>query len=413
MTHVLRSGRADAESGRVTTSIIAPVVLVLLIVGLFGPIYLSSTQSDWFQDIHWHVNRALEFRESGSFDGSPHFLYHLGVIAVSYIAPDAPLWVLGGVPILFSNVALGLTIYGLAMSAQRPFSQRVSPWLMVGFVVIILTITPIIVEDGSSLYLVGYFNPTPYHNPTHFALKMWVIPVSLLAWRAIEPRPYASKRAHVLNIVAAAALVFISTSAKPNYTLALLPGLVICALGQSVRRRAPDWPLLIFGFVIPAVAILLAQYAYTFSDSNNASVSIGLLTVIRHYVTSRRWIPIMFLASVAFPAAVYVLYFWQALRDAYLNLSWAVFLSGAALAYFFHETGERMYHANFLWSGHITIFVLMFASLAFYLRHGWPANDQRVRVFAIRSLLVLLILALHVLFGLFFWVAFVHQALGA
>jgi hypothetical protein len=53
-----------------------------------------------------------------------------------------------------------------------------------------------------------------------------------------------------------------------------------------------------------------------------------------------------------------------------INLAWLTFFFGAFYFYFLAEGGEsaRTYSANFAWSSQLTLFVLVFVSLVFFLK---------------------------------------------
>jgi len=73
--------------------------------------------------------------------------------------------------------------------------------------------------------------------------------------------------------------------------------------------------------------------------------------------------------SIAFPLIVYALHFRCARKDNYLNMSWLVFGVSCVWSYFFYEDGQRIGHGNFVWTAYIALFVLMFSSILFLIKH--------------------------------------------
>lgn len=385
-----------------------PILLIILIIGLFYPIFMVGNSS-WWDDYQIHRALAHGLADTRSLNGLPHFGYHLSVIAASQLFPDLPDWQQGRLPVLGVYVLLGLQLYALLMWNRTVIPTR-RPWYVaIGAVLIMLTITAIFVRQPGFPYLIGYVNPTTYHNPTQIMLKLWVIPVSLLAWFAIVPQPRSLLRRSGY-VLLAAALVVGMTFTKPNYTLALLPALAMAAAFRILRRQSVDWLLLVLGLIGPAIAVLLFQFAITFTTPDDSSVAIGFLTVLRIYIENPRTIGLLFLASTAFPVTVYLLYFERARRDSYLNWSWLVFLFGAAISYFLYEDGPRFTHNNFGWTSYITLFVLMFASLRFLLNDVLPARF-RWSDLNWRLVLVFVILGLHIASAVYYWNVFTRVAL--
>lgn len=387
----------------------APVVLVILILALFGPILLMGN-NEWTGDFDLHFQFAQELRETGSLAGLPHFLYHLGIITTGLIAPDLAPYLQARVPVMLSYIFLGLIMYTLLVSDWGIVRRNISPWLAILAVIIMLSITPILVF-AANFYLLGYVNPTTYHNPTQIVLKLWIIPVSVLAWRAVEPASYrtAAKRAGIILLTAA--LVILMSLTKPSYTIALLPGLALYTLVRLLQRHRIDWPLLLLGIVLPSVVVLAWQYLGTFTGDDGSRVAIGFMTFQLHYTPSVKRLLVMFMASLAFPLSIYALYFQRARRDQYLNLSWVVFIFGALLSYFFYESGPRQAHGNFGWSSYAAIFVLMFASLAFMLREVVSYAGMAKSRINWRLAVVLSVLGLHMVSAGVVWWAFALKAL--
>ena len=81
-------------------------------------------------------------------------------------------------------------------------------------------------------------------------------------------------------------------------------------------------------------------------------------------------------------------------------IAWLGFFSGAAQMYLLAESGDRIFHANFLWGAQIMAFLLFCASVRWYfqkrLTHGIRTS--------VRSIPILLIYTLHLVFGIAYYV---------
>jgi peptidoglycan/LPS O-acetylase OafA/YrhL len=120
-------------------------------------------------------------------------------------------------------------------------------------------------------------------------------------------------------------------------------------------------------------------------------------------------LPAKLALSVAFPAAVYLLYWKCARRDLPLNFALLLFAFGAGYAVFLVEA-QRTTHGNFLWGAYVTLFILYLFSATFLVRQlkttSWK-GAQRVRHIAAIALLLA-----HVASGIFTYVATLHQKLS-
>jgi hypothetical protein len=373
------------------------VLLVISLLVVFTPIFARATSAG---DFKAHTQFALDLKASGDFSELPHFLYHVMFLAFDELLPWVSNQTVSALPVLTATILLGLMLFTLLNRT----TGGTRPVLMIPLTVSLLLISPVMLWLELP-YAVGYVHPTVYHNPTQNILKLFVIPVSLFALRVIRPEPYASLRERGFVALVSASFVVLMTLSKPNYTICILPGLGLYVLYRIRKRRPIDWGLLVFGFGLPAAGVLGIQFLGTYSASDDSSVAIGFMVVLRRIAYFHR-LPLQFLLSLLFPAAVYLAHRDAARQDAYLNLSWVTFFIGAIFMYFFHETGSRLEHGNFIWSGHITSFVLMYASVVFLLREygdavwSWSSNTPW------QLKLTDGLFALHVLSGIRYYLAY-------
>jgi hypothetical protein len=154
--------------------------------------------------------------------------------------------------------------------------------------------------------------------------------------------------------------------------------------------------------IIGMMLLLLgAQY---FSTFNTGGASTGVAVKPFAFLMRRGFGVPEILAkhflSIVFPVAVLTLYWNKARRDAFIGLAWVVFLFGTSFELLVVELGDRVDHGNFYWTGEITLFVLFFASLHFWLR----AMEGRLDFKSPRARIVWVIGALHLLSGmLWYW----------
>ena len=102
--------------------------------------------------------------------------------------------------------------------------------------------------------MIGYINPYVYHNPTLIALRLFVIPVSLLALRIFSNTSYRNANHRLYTLLLCASLVLRSTLAKQSFTLALIPGCFAFAAWRAFRGNRVDWILLSLRDLYPGLA---------------------------------------------------------------------------------------------------------------------------------------------------------------
>ena len=204
--------------------------------------------------------------------------------------------------------------------------------------------------------MLGYLNPIVYHNPTSITARLFVIPVSILAFGIYQNLPYRSLNQRVHNLLLCAVIMVLSILAKPSFALALIPGCLLFALWQALRRVPVDWVLLAFGVVIPAAFMLGLQTLVSYGQSDNESaVAFGFLTFMELWIPTWR-IPIQLLLSIVFPVGLGLLYARQASRHMFLRFVWTVFVCAMLVTYSLYESGPRKWHGNFLWTSYNAVF---------------------------------------------------------
>lgn len=178
-----------------------------------------------------------------------------------------------------------------------------------------------------------------------------------------------------------------------------------------LRRQPIDWTLFVLGVLLPSAILLLLQYLVNFGTEND-SFQLGLFALQRQLMPLWQ-IPINLILSLGFPLCVYGLYFKDARKHRYLNMTWLVLLLALSLMYFVNVTGWRSSHFIFNWSAYSANFVLMYASLQFlierYAEERLQSEQDSSAVgskITIRSVLVSALFALHVVFGIAYFVRF-------
>jgi hypothetical protein len=128
------------------------------------------------------------------------------------------------------------------------------------------------------------------------------------------------------------------------------------------------------GLVLPVLGALGWVYASTYlaiqkinvgQDSGVRLAPFAVMTFLQGALVSSDhvypWLVAKFLLSILFPASVAICFFSQVRSDPRMVLAWLQFGVGVIFTYFLAEYPD-LSAANFIWSGHITLFVLFVVS---------------------------------------------------
>lgn len=381
--------------------------LLLSVLGLILYLPVSLHASTLYSDYGAHIEIALAL--PGDVSRVSHVLFSALFLLIHRLLPTVALPHVQVAATLIFMLPVPLIAFWLFRKA----TNGVLPDALLMALSLILTImAPVTIWTNPAM--LGYLNPIVYHNPTAIAIRILLIPVSLLALGIYDSRPSRSLNHRTYVTLLSAVLVLLATMAKPNYTLALIPTCCLYAVWRWLRRSYVDIPLLVFGFCLPGAFLLGLMYLLAlFNLDDGFGIAVGFLTFLKLYLPTWR-IPIQLMLSLVFPVAVYLGYFKVARQDLYLNLSWLIFGVGAAFAYLLYEEGPRFSHGNFLWSGYSAVFVLMFASMLFFCRtysiriqrHGRGNLKLLGLNFTSREAFALLLLGLHVISGIAYYLRF-------
>ncbi len=380
--------------------------IFIFVVGLiiFVPIMGAASQHQY--DFGSHIGIAEAFPHKVKHVS--YVLYHAIYRLLNYLVPTINSPELSLIAIMLFILPLPMIIFPrLVDYSTESFSVYAILLLSVG-----LTIASPITFWAHEM-MIGYINPIVYHNPTMIALRLFVIPVSLLALRIFSNSSNRTANQQLYAILLCASLLLLSTLAKPSYTFVLLPGCCAFAAWRVFKGNRVDWPLLVFGFCIPGSLMLGLQYLISyFNYADGSTISFGVFVFTRYWIPDWR-VPIQLLLSLAFPLTVYLLYFAEARKHLYLNLSWTVFAVSALTTYCLYEAGDRIHHGNFLWNSYAAVFVLMFASLLFLVKlyerfrlaklEDFQSTPSRM---SLKFTIAMVLFGSHVFFGIGYYIRF-------
>jgi hypothetical protein len=254
------------------------------------------------------------------------------------------------------------------------------------------------------LYL-GYIGITVFHNPPMTLLK----PVALLLFWGLVAG-LSSNEVKLKEYIEIFFLSVLSVLIKPSYAICLLPASVVYVVYLALKRSKLNLKLYLISFVLPTVLILLYQYFYFYQVADarvQSGIAFAPLQAMLRYTPSALLLGFMFLMSIAFPLLTLILCFKDVKKENNLIFAWITFLVAAVYTYFLTETGSLAGDLNFEWSGEIALFVL-FAETAIFIFKQYPLVLTKIR-FMFKKLALYLVLALHVLGGIAWYLGELFQ----
>jgi hypothetical protein len=421
--------------GRESTADQHPLMLLVISSGIvFLPIML--VQVAIAGDYPVHIGEAVRMSREGTI-GFPHFLYQVLVLVLHTVAPatfyQSSLGLIYGLvphipaqfPATYEVVSgyeipgvlavvvwyliASIVVYRFLQGKDKPLHRR-ERFVLAGVTLAVLLATAISLLSWlgvDPLRYLGYIGFQAYHNPTIHGIK----PIALLLfWFALAMFPSISitsdQRGSLLwHTAATAALTILSALAKPNYSICLVPALMLLAGYRFIRKQPVHWLVLAFGVVIPGGLVLVWQYAITYAAQGpvmeSSSIVFAPFAVMSAY---SGWLPVKFLLSILFPLAVVLLYFPTAKQSVPLQVAWLTFAGGLFFTYFLSESGDRMLHGNFVWSAQIALFVLFVTSVHFLIQqHDYLTIAPKRFLQDKRYTVCVLLFGLHTLSGIVYY----------
>jgi len=390
------SGRKGVLGAAILASLLATAILVPILEG-----YLARDFK--LTDYSWHFGAARKMSEEGRL--VPHPLFHLLTIAVKAAVPALDWWMAGLATVLFFYLWLATIIVRLSLARVVMGPLVLRALLAVGLSLGLMILGPVSLMTWSrhNLYL-GYIGVNVYHNPTVIILK----PLALLLFLWTAHLLSRSGRQEVRRPLAlVAALSVLSSLAKPNYGLALVPATILVVAVRWWRGRPTRLASVAWGLIVPTALALAWQYHVTTSDPSlglqeSLRVTLEPFRVMGHRA-DRLWL--RFVLSILFPAAVYVIYLPASRGDRRLGLAWVVFATSLPYAYLLAESGGNAFAGNFLWGSQVALFILFVVSALFVARRaslGLRLRRRRRRE-GVRLAVCLLAFSLHVASGIAFY----------
>lgn len=322
------------------------VITIVVCMIICSSVYYFRITQPVDSDFGGHVNYAKYFLENGYFEPSPaaHPILQLLIIFISKI--NGGLFELYGsmliTQVLAQGFLAGLVYIWLGAGDKKNWEiWRIIASVSVTFLAPVMLLA---IKDG--LYYFGYIAIANYSNPTVNLLKPVALLCIMQATDVLENDKEGWK-----DVLKSALLVVISSFIKPNFTLALLPAVLVIYFYQLAFKKSISQKQLLLGFTLPSILSLAAQWGIMYA-SKAPSSRILFAPFLLESSYSDYLLP-KFLLSIPFIAQGVFVFRKQLTQDVSLLLGFLVFIFGVFQNYMFVEGGNDLLHGNFRWSGQI------------------------------------------------------------
>lgn len=354
-----------------------------------GPIALNLITE---RDFPFHLATAEAFAESWRIT-VPHFLFQVLLGSLFATGLFSTIGLAGLLFMYVVHAATAAVLCWYIAGASRTAGALVASACLAVAVLMCAPLLPPGVE--ATVYLIGYFPPNAYHNPTTLLAK----PLLVLSFASAVVALTRTSKPTGRELIRAGLPVALMGLAKPNYLGCLVPGVLASAAWNQWKGRAFSWSRVA---VVCGAALLTLAAAYVLYRLIDVGYETGIVVspfgVIALYsATDAATLTGKLLASLAFPLAAVALWPWVIWRHTSMRLAWAAAAIGVSISYLIAESGLRFPDGNFLWTGQMAVFVLFAATAAFARAQ---LAGERSAASDGRGALLLTVLALHIASGL-------------
>lgn len=339
---------------RINTIQLNSIIVILLITLVIAfPIYFILSPNTIENDHYAHIGQAIDYMESGEFDIAYKSHPALELLIVSMVRLNIDVFnpLRSHIIIMVASqlIIVLITYFWIGNSNLKQWEL----WRSIVSITfpLLAPIMLLAVKDGQ--YYLGYTGIAVYHNPTIQLLKPVALACVLFALRGLK----SDKQKWWVYIVSAALIIF-SGLIKPNFIIAFLPALGILSAYKLIQHEKFDFKLMLFGFALPGLVVLIWQWLLMYETNvygfHIIFAPFGVVNEHSKFVVAK------FLLSTLFVIQALIVFRKNLISDQTLFLGLLTFMIGMIMNYFFAESGAQFGAGNFLWTGQIGNFVLLF-----------------------------------------------------
>lgn len=335
-------------------------------LGIFQAVHNTKYMAMWNYPI-WHIS---------------YLLFH-GIVRSQEFA-------LGLNNALYITGTYLITIGVFNRYIEKGIKKR-NPYISVILAIIMIFVGPLYWSIISNDYYLGQFTANPWHNPTIIAIKPFAIIIFYMYYEfTLKNSTWSNKKKYYMTTFLMI-LMSISAFAKPNFYQVFIPTMAAFCIISLYKNFKKSIQLCVCSFliVLPVLMIMVVQFALAIRGAKGG-IGIELFKVWHAYGEHLLG---SLLLSILFP--IIVLYSNRKKINRLLLLSWILFISALSqFCLFYLKRGY--YTGDFIWGVYLATAILFITSIINFINQK---NKSKIYLYGGS-----IILALHTLCGLIYWV---------
>lgn len=402
------------EQSRITkSSFLIKIAIGCLITFIFGiPTFFQLKIGDF----NFHIGLAKELANSGYLYLRANILFERMLLIVRDILPFnflARTSVLikqiielksFDISALFVSTGSYLLVYYILWDQFNSILPKgENRWLRIGSALaslIVMLVGPIFLFTYPERQYFGYVNGNPYHSPTYLLMR----PFALLFFVCFTDHLF-TKPSWKSTLVCCGAILA-ATLAKPNYTLSILPSIVVTLLLLLKKYKLYELNkrLILFAVILMPIVTLISQYIIMYTGDRGDRIIFSPFEAILLQTPNVQSVVVFSFLSILFPIGI-LFTNWNKHKESFpFVLAWVNLVVSIIYAFCLAEQAD-MASLNFWWTPAIAVFILFFISIKYY----WEMiiDSIQLRLKLPKKIYVLgFLLLLHLICGIIFYSTF-------
>lgn len=354
------------------------IAIWLLMSGIF--LYQMFGPFGVLTDLAEHLNTAVYMLETDTYVVG-NFLMYLMVNVLSCFTGNA-MWMAIALPLLIATA--NTAKYVLVREAFKP-EVGMNYARIAAFTLLFVTIIPWFIPLRN--WYMGYIIPNIWHNSTWICMMPFAIVTYILSIRQLEA--FDTRRNGWITL-----FVVLSICVKPSFFFIYgiaYPIIILCRYGFKKELGYTMIPIVV-GMLLVLYQYVTIYFYGTPTDADSSDV-VDIWAPFKWETWQDKWDT--WLLSFVLPTIFVVLYRKEIKRDYELWFVVLMMIVAMGIAICCYETGYRRYHGNFTWQLLSAMWFVFFYMLRVMSRHIKPGEKP-----AVREIVMMVLLAIHVVWGI-------------
>lgn len=334
----------------------------------------------------------------------PYPIWHICVNLLYKVLSIPPIYAAALTSAAFYTLEYSIVVKIMLSLNEKNSVQRCSI-----FSLLLMLVQPIYLPWFNETQVLGQGTPNVWHNPTIvscYPFALITVFVSLRLFKKYEQ----SERIKIVDWVRFGGFLFLSVIAKPAFAQIIIPALAVWLLVWLIKSRGKSFMFSVQLVVscIPSglwcILILMLGLIMPSDVSDGGGIGVGFLEVWSHYTPS---VPISIILASAFPIMYILLNFKELMKKNISKFALLLYCVGLMENACLKELGDRMYHGNLGWGYNVGQTILLVYIGACFL-HYFDNKDSRKQIIV---LIPSVILTLHILFGIYYYIGLYSETI--